>query len=142
MKIYCSEPYDLEVLNDQVRKIYSDITAENYSNHSFSPKIDISEDEKNFFFEIELPGFKKEDIKLYLENNILTLKGEKKKPQDSLSKKYIFKQRNFGAFIKKFNFQNLINPEKVTVEFENGVLHIAIEKAINEAPKERQIKVN
>lgn len=142
MKIYCSEPYDLEVLNDQVRKIYSDITAENYSNHSFSPKIDISEDEKNFFFDIELPGFKKEDIKLYLENNVITLKGEKKKPQNFLSKKYIVQQRNFGAFIKKFNFQNLINPEKVTAEFENGVLHIAIEKAIDEAPKERQIKIN
>lgn len=141
MKIYNCEPCYPEVLNDQIKKICGNIT-DNYSNHMFSPKIDISEDEKNFFFEIELPGFKKEDITLYLENNILTLKGEKNKPQNLLNRKYIVEQRNFGAFIKKFNFQNLVNPEKITAEFENGVLQIVIEKANDEATRERQIKIN
>ena len=142
MKIYNFEPNDLEFLSEQMNKIFGDFTTKNYSNHLFSPKIDISEDEKNINLEIELPGCKKDDIKLTFENNSLILTGEKRGPENLQSMKYILNERNFGSFSKKFIFQEKINPEKISADFENGVLKIDVEKIINNTPQERQIKIN
>ncbi len=139
MTIVKCEPFDFELLNNQMEKLLDDL---NYPRNLFSPKIDIYEDEKNIFLEIELPGFKKDDIKLTFENNALLLKGEKPIPENFQSRNYILSERKFGSFSKKFNFQENVNPEKISAEFENGVLHIAVEKMENDTPKERQIKVS
>lgn len=115
---------------------------ENQINNQFSPKIDISEDEKNFYLECELPGLKKEEISLSVENDVLTLKGEKKKLNYSKERKFNYNERNFGSFRRTFSFSERISSDGIIAEYENGVLNITIPKMLKEIPKEFQIKIN
>jgi HSP20 family protein len=112
----------------------------NYDN-TFLPKIDISEDEKNIYFEVEIPGIKKEDINISLENNILTIKGEKKLSDEKKPKTIIRNERAFGSFTRSFTLHEEINPDAANAEFENGVLRIVLEKAVQKSAKEIQIKI-
>jgi HSP20 family protein len=109
--------------------------------NSFNPKIDISEDEKNIYLEAELPGVKKENMKIKLEDNKLTISGEKKNVNDSdKGKRFFNRERLFGTFEKVFTIQADIKQDNIRAEFENGVLSVTIEKLIPEK-KEMTIEI-
>ena len=109
--------------------------------NSFNPKIDISEDEKNIYLEAELPGVKKENMKIKLEDNKLTISGEKKNVNDSdKGKRFFNRERLFGTFEKVFTIQADIKQDNIRAEFENGVLSVTIEKLIPEK-KEMNIEI-
>ena len=109
--------------------------------NSLIPKIDISEDEKNIYLEAELPGVRKEDLKVKLEDNKLTISGEKKNNAEKDNKKSFYnRERIFGTFEKVFTIQTGINKDNIKAEFENGVLSLTIEKFIPEK-KERTIEI-
>jgi HSP20 family protein len=109
--------------------------------NSFNPKIDISEDEKNIYLEAELPGVKKEIMKIKLEGNKLTISGEKKDASENdISKRFFNRERSFGTFEKVFTIQADIKQDNIKAEFENGVLSVTIEKLIPEK-KEMTIEI-
>ena len=109
--------------------------------NSFNPKIDISEDEKNIYLEAELPGVKKENMKIKLEDNKLTISGEKKNVNDSdKGKRFFNRERLFGTFEKVFTIQADIKQDNIRAEFENGILSVTIEKLIPEK-KEMTIEI-
>lgn len=132
---------DFENLGNKVHRIFGEFPSSfDYSN-TFSPKIDISEDEKNIYFEAEIPGLKKEDINISLEDNILTVKGEKKISDDKKQKTLIRNERIYGSFTRSFTLHEEINPDSANAEFENGILKIILEKAVYKTTKERQIQI-
>jgi HSP20 family protein len=132
---------DFENLGNKVHRIFGEFPSSfDYSN-TFSPKIDISEDEKNVYFEAEVPGIKKEDINISLEDNILTIKGEKKLYDNKKEKTLIRNERIYGSFTRSFTLHEEINPDAAKAEFENGILKISLEKAIHKTTKERQIQI-
>jgi HSP20 family protein len=109
--------------------------------NSFNPKIDISEDEKNIYLEAELPGVKKENMKIKLEGNKLTISGEKKdSSENDKSKRFFNRERSFGIFEKVFTIQADVKQDNIKAEFENGVLSVTIEKLIPEK-KEMTIEI-
>jgi HSP20 family protein len=109
--------------------------------NSFNPKIDISEDEKNIYLEAELPGVKKENMKIKFEGNKLTISGEKKDASENdISKRFFNRERSFGTFEKVFTIQADIKQDNIKAEFENGVLSVTIEKLIPEK-KEMTIEI-
>jgi HSP20 family protein len=109
--------------------------------NSFNPKIDISEDEKNIYLGAELPGVKKENMKIKLEGNKLTISGEKKDASENdISKRFFNRERSFGTFEKVFTIQADIKQDNIKAEFENGVLSVTIEKLIPEK-KEMTIEI-
>ena len=132
---------DFEFLGNKVHRFFGEFPSNFNHNNTFSPKIDISEDEKNIYFEAEVPGIKKEDINISLEDNILTIKGEKKVLDDKKDKTLIRIERNHGSFTRSFTLHEEINPDAASAEFENGILKIVLEKAMNKEVKERQIQI-
>ena len=132
---------DFENLGDKVHRFFGEFPSSFDYNNTFLPKIDISEDEKNIYFEAEIPGIKKEDVHISLEDNILTIKGEKKLNEDKNEKTLIRNERIYGSFTRSFTLHEEINPDTANAEFENGILKIVLEKAIHKAVKERQIQI-
>ena len=130
------------IINPLVRKMnfekmFRDIPASwDFSFNKF-PKVDIIENETSHQIFVELPGVKKEDIKIVIENGTLTLSGEKKKENLSTEDvKVLNSERRFGKFERKFRIPEDINSDEVTAEYNNGVLKITLTKIVPEKPKE------
>lgn len=142
MTVLKFEPFkDFESLTSKMQKFLEDFPgAANEHISSFHPKIDIAETETNIFIEAEMPGIKKEDIKLQIEDNILTITGEKKQAK-SEDKKYYRSERCFGKFSRRFTLPTDFNIENITAEFTDGVLNINIEKQTEKPVKERNIEI-
>ena len=106
------------------------------------PRVDVADDEKSIRLIAELPGVKKEDVKILLENGFLTVSGEKKSEFEANEEINVFRnERLFGKFERKFKLPENINPDEIKAKFENGLLKISISKLVPEKPKERIIEV-
>ena len=135
------------IINPLVRKMnfekmFRDIPASwDFSFNKF-PKVDIIENETSHQIFVELPGVKKEDIKIVIEDGILRLSGEKKKENLSTEDvKVLNSERRFGKFERKFRIPEDINSDEVTAEYNNSVLKITLSKIVPQKPKEFVIEV-
>ena len=132
---------DFELLGNKIHRFFGEFPSNFDYNNTFSPKIDISEDEKNIYLEAEIPGIKKEEINISLEDNIITIKGEKKFSSEKKEKNLIRNERIYGSFSRSFTLHEELNPDAANAEFENGILKIVLEKAAQKTVKERQIQI-
>lgn len=108
----------------------------------FKPRVDIWEDDFFVFFEFELPGMNKEEIKITInDDRELIVSGEKKHPTRSDRNICYCSERKFGTFVRAFQLPEELNLNKVQAKFENGVLTISIEKTRASEPKEKVIEV-
>src|SRR3954469_6739388 len=105
----------------------------------FAPT-DVSEDESSLQITMELPGVEPDDVRLSLENNILTIRGEKRQEVDENNERVHRFERIYGVFERTFALPNTVDPEKIEARFENGVLLVRIPKA--ERARPREIRVN
>ncbi len=111
----------------------------------FTPRVDISEDEKSIVVTVEIPGISKEDVKVTInDDNVLVIKGEKKREHKTEDKErnYIRLERSFGSFQRSFMLPDNVKKDNVTAKFENGVLTISLEKVEPEPPKQIEISIN
>lgn len=117
---------------------------------TFSPRIDIAENENNFFIYAELPGLNKEDVKITInDDRVLYLKGEKKRDLseekdgevNSDSRTYVRAERAYGEFSRSFVLPENINTENVNANFNNGVLAVTLNKIEPVKPKEIEIQI-
>ena len=124
------------------KKLFSEF-PNNFELSSYSfPKVDLMEDEKFITIIAELPGVNKDDVKIVLEDGVLTLSGEKKSDLNENDKiNFSRNEREFGKFERKFELVEDINPDEVKANFNNGLLKIMIAKLTPEEPKERIIEV-
>jgi len=106
---------------------------------SWTPAVDILEKEDSYVLEAELPGLKKEDVKISVQDNILTLRGEKKDERKESRKGYLRMETGYGSFTRSFTLPSTINTSKIEAEFKDGVLKINVPKA--EEAKEKLIEV-
>ena len=102
-------------------------------------KADIKENEKEYIIDAEIPGVKKEDIKLDLRDDTLTISVEHNEETNEERDNYIRKERRFGSFSRSFYVEN-VRHEDVTAKYENGILSVSIPKS--EAGKERKSKID
>lgn len=121
---------------------------------SFAPKVDISEDEKHLYIQAELPGVRKEDVKVTVNNdNVFFIKGEKKRPfveqKDAKDgevqqeeRTYIKAERSYGEFTRSFVLPENINKDSIQAKFENGVLFVTLAKIEPAKPKEVEISIS
>lgn len=131
---------ELDTFSKQFDKYFNELNS-SFEMREISPKTDIYETDENLFVEIEAPGIKKEGLKLTIEDNILTITGEKKQKEMSAHTKCYRSERSFGSFKRSFTLPVDINPDKTTAKFEDGVLLISMEKFEEVHKKEKSIEL-
>jgi HSP20 family protein len=105
---------------------------------TWAPSVDISEDQNNYFVNAELPGVKKEDVNVYVENERLFIEGERKHESEEGSdgKDYHRVERFYGKFQRSFRLPKAVDPNKIEANFEDGILKVAIPKTEEAKPKQ------
>ena len=106
----------------------------------WTPLADITEDEKEYLIKTDLPEMKKEDVKITVENGVLTIAGERKFEKEEKKKKYHRIERGYGTFMRSFTLPDDADANKVKAEFKNGLLTVHLPKSEHAKPK--QIEVN
>ncbi|WP_447976901.1 Hsp20/alpha crystallin family protein [Candidatus Nitrospira bockiana] len=105
------------------------------------PLVDISEDGKEYTIKAELPEVKKEDVKLTIQDDVLTISGERKSEKEEKGKKYHRVERAYGSFVRSFTLPEDADGSKVSAEYKDGVLLVHLPKAEKAKPKAVEVKV-
>ena len=107
----------------------------------WTPSVDISETEGEYQIKAEIPDVRKEDVKVTLEDGVLTIQGERKHEKEEKGKKYHRIERSYGSFVRTFSLPDVIDEEKVKAEFKEGVLNLSLPKSEKAKPKAIDVKV-
>jgi len=107
---------------------------------NFIPPVDIYEDEQNVTLKVEVPGLDPKDVDVRVENNTLSIRGERKFEKDEKEENFHRVERHYGSFVRSFTLPNTVDPDNVKADYENGVLKIQLAKRAEAKPK--QIKIN
>jgi HSP20 family protein len=107
----------------------------------WEPLVDISEDDKEYVITAELPELKKEDVRVSVENGVLTLSGERKFEHEEKHKKYHRIERAYGSFTRCFSLPNDADAAKISAEFKDGALKVRLRKSESAKQKAIDIKV-
>ncbi len=113
---------------------------QNLTTSSFAPPVDVYEDEHNVTLKIEVPGIEEKDINVNIENNTLTVHGERKFENEEKEENYRRVERQYGSFTRTFTLPNTVDQDSVQADYDKGVLKITLAKKAEAKPK--QIKVN
>jgi len=107
---------------------------------TWAPAVDIQETENELVLKADLPGIEEKDIDVRIENNTLTIRGERKFEKQVNEDNYLRVERSYGSFSRSFSLPNTINTEAIHAEYKNGVLTVQMPKRAESKPK--QVKVN
>jgi len=107
----------------------------------WAPRVDIAEENGNYELVADLPGLKKDDIKVEIHDNILTLRGEKKLEEEKKEKSYRLAERCYGEFVRAFTLPENANRDAIEAQFKDGVLRLTIPKTEQPKPKQIEVKV-
>jgi HSP20 family protein len=138
-------PYrNLINLNREFGHLWDDFSTvrrdERQSETCWAPDIDLTENKEAYFLRADLPGVSKENIKVTLNENVLTLSGEKKFEKAAQEVSFHRSERVYGTFSRSFRLPETIDSEKIHAEFKDGVLSLTVPKAESVKPKEIEIK--
>ena len=134
---------EFTTLQDRMNRLFRDSFSEGQealTTSTFAPPVDVYEDEHNVTLKIEVPGIDEKDIDVRIENNTLTVHGERKFEKEEKEENYRRVEREYGSFTRSFTLPNSVDPENVQANYEKGVLKIKLAKKAEAKPK--QIKVN
>lgn len=137
------EPFrGLSTLQDQFNRLFN----ESFRNHpeesaltTWAPAVDIYETPNELVVKADLPDVNEKDIDVRVENNLLTIRGERKFEKSVSEENYLRVERTYGAFSRSFSLPNTVNAETIGAEYKNGVLTVTLPK--REESKPRQVKV-
>lgn len=145
MNIVRYDPFrELKSLQDEMTRLFSGTqgatgSREEMMSGTWAPHVDIFENKDNFVLEAELPGMNRDDFELSFENNVLTLKGERKFEKKTDKDNYHRIERAYGTFARSFTLPQTVTAEGATAEFNNGMLHVSLPK--REETKARKIEI-
>ena len=108
---------------------------------SWAPQVDIYEHEGNIVLKAEVPGIEPKDVDIRVENNVLTLRGERKLDQQIKRESYHRVERAYGTFSRSFTLPNVVDTERIKAEYKDGVLRVTLPKREEAKPKQIQVDV-
>jgi HSP20 family protein len=130
-------------LQEQLSRVFGDVlgrTGEESNLTAWAPAVDIYETEHELVVKADLPDVSPQDLDIHVENNILTIRGERKFESKVKEENYLRVERAYGSFSRSFSLANSVNSEAIKADYQNGVLTLSIPK--REEAKPKQIKVN
>ena len=135
---------EMAALQDRMSRLWSDqfnsLSDDELNGGSFVPPVDVYEDEHGIQLKMEVPGINEKDIDIRLENNVLTVTGERKLEKEEKQENFHRIERRYGSFSRSFTLPNTVDNESVAASYEKGLLKITLGKRAD--AKSKQIKVN
>lgn len=136
---------EFATIQDRMNRLFRDSYGpegqdQSLTTSAFAPPVDVYEDEHNVTLKIEVPGIDEKDIDVRIENNMLTVHGERKFEKEEKEENYRRVERQYGSFTRTFTLPNTVEQESVKADYDKGVLKITLAKKAEAKPK--QIKVN
>lgn len=128
---------------DQVNRIFEGAfpaRADSSTMTTWAPAVDIYETENELVLRADLPDMNEKDLDIRVENNMLTVRGERKFEQKVKEENYLRIERTYGSFSRSFSLPNTISTENIKAEYKNGVLTVEMPKRAESKPK--QVKIN
>lgn len=127
--------------NSLVNSFFNQDVEETFPGHSFfKPSTDIMETEQSFEVNIALAGIKKEDIKIEVNDGVLTVSGERKSNTEKKEDKFHLSEITYGKFTRRFSLPEQVNQDKIEASVEDGILHLSIPKSEKVKPKLISVK--
>ena len=139
------EPFrEFTTLQDRMNRLFRNSFSEGAENAltttGFAPPVDVYEDEHSIALKLEVPGIDEKDIDVRIENNTLTVHGERKFEKEEKEENFRRVERQYGSFTRSFTLPTTVDAEQVSAHYDKGVLKISLAKKAEAKPK--QIKVN
>ena len=137
------EPFRGFSLQDQFNRLFNESFDRSWDEASlttWAPPVDIFETEQELVVKADLPDIKPEELDIRVENNILTIRGERQFEKKVEEKNYLRVERSYGSFSRSFSLANTVKTEAIKAEYKNGVLTLTVPK--REEAKPKQIKVS
>ena len=136
---------EFSTLQDRVNRIFRESYSPEGSDEAlttanFAPPVDVYENEHSITLKLEVPGVDEKAIDVSIENNTLTVRGERTLEKEEKAENFQRVERQYGSFTRSFTVPNSVDPEQVTAHYDKGVLKISLAKKAEAKPK--QIKVN
>lgn len=140
--------HDVAVLQNRLNSIFSEFGRpfagenESLSSLSFVPPVDVYEDEQKLSLRMEIPGVRLEDIDVRVENNTLTVRGERRFSSEDKEENFHRIERRYGSFARTFNLPQTLETDNIVATCENGILSIELPKKPEAKPKQIKVAVN
>jgi HSP20 family protein len=139
------EPYgSFERMNRLFEETFGPLglrTEEALSVSGWTPSCDIYETDNEIVVKAELPGVKKEDAKVGIQDGVLSISGERKFEEETKKENYLRVERSYGSFTRSFTLPTRVDPEQVTAEFKDGLLQVTLPKREEAKPRGVEVKV-
>lgn len=113
---------------------------EEFEGVDFSPPCNIRETEKEFIVEFDIPGIKKEDVKIEIENNRLSVSGERSDKREEKDSRHFLSETSYGSFMRSFQLPSQVDENKVDARYSEGVLTVTVPKTATTKSKEVKIQ--
>ena len=143
---------DLEEMGDRMNRVFggfgrpgfpraSEAGREALTVPDWAPMVDITETNDEYLIKAEIPEVKREDVKVSVENGVLTMQGERKQEKEEKGKKFHRVERYYGSFMRTFTVPDNVDETKVRAEFKDGLLNVHLPKTEKAKPKAIEVKV-
>lgn len=134
---------DLASMQKEMNKLFSNLWSDDFDTTGLStwyPSVDVTEGKDEYIVKAELPGISKSDVKISLQENVLTISGEKKQENETKDRQMHRVERSYGSFTRSFRLPSLVKADKIDASYKDGVLTITLPKAEEAKTKEIEIK--
>lgn len=131
-------------LSESIEKLFNDgfIQKGEESPRLWAPAVDVIEEESAYTIKADIPGLAKEDVHVEVQDNTLTIRGEKHEEKEEKGKRYFRKERTYGSFTRSFHLPENVDVEAIKATHKEGILELTIPKKEQEKPKRIDINVN
>ena len=136
---------EFSTLQDRMNRLFRESYGpegrdESLTTSQFAPPVDVYEDEHNVVLKVEVPGIDEKDIDVRVENNVLTVHGERKVEKEEKEENFRRVERQYGSFTRTFTLPSTVDAERIQADYDKGILKIVLPKKAEAKPK--SIKVN
>ncbi len=135
---------ELMGVHDQLSRFFDDYwtrPGERETDYgTWAPAVDLREEDKRYVIEADMPGVKKEDIEINLENNVLSIRGERKFEGEVNKDTYHRIERAYGKFVRSFTLPARVAADRITATHKDGILEVVVPKAEESLPKKIEVK--
>lgn len=138
---------EFSALQDRMHRLFQDTFGDDFGfgiqetgATEFTPAADVYEGDHDLELRVEIPGVNEQDFAISIEDNVLTVKGERRQDKTEKSENFLRQERHYGKFSRSFALPSSVDPEHVNADYVSGVLHIRLAKRAEARPK--QIKIN